>query len=131
MTEQQRELIEKAEQSLRGARLLQGDGQHGFAAARAYYTMFYLAEAMLLGEGLAFSKHSAVHAAFGERFAKTGVVPAEFHRYLIRGMETRHLGDYSTIPVTMEDAAEQIARAEEFLRIVSQRLEHSEQNDQT
>ena len=131
MTEQQRALIDKAEQSLQVARLLQEHGHHGFAASRAYYTMFYLAEAMLLGEGLAFSRHSAVHAAFGERYAKTGRVPTELHRYLIEGMEVRHLGDYSTTPVEAEDAAEQIARAEEFLRVVSQRLEHSEQNDQT
>jgi uncharacterized protein (UPF0332 family) len=46
-------------------------------------------------------------------------------------MEVRHLGDYSTTPVEAEDAAEQITRAEEFLKIVSQRLEHSEQHDQT
>jgi uncharacterized protein (UPF0332 family) len=52
--------------------------------------MFYITEALLLGQGLAFSRHSAVHAAFGEPFVKTGVVPPEFHRYLIRGMEVRH-----------------------------------------
>ena len=53
-------------------------------------TMLYITEAFLLGQGLAFSRHSAVHAAFGEHFVKTGVVPSEFHRYLIRGMEVRH-----------------------------------------
>lgn len=130
MTEQQRALIGKAGQSLMAAGSLQEQGQHSFAASRAYYTMFYLAEAMLLGEGLALSKHSAVHAAFGERFAKTGVIPAKLHRYLIRAMETRHLGDYSTTPVTSEEAAEQIARAEEFLRIVSQHLGYLQQHDQ-
>ena len=36
-----------------------------FAASRAYYAMFYAAEALLQSRGLAFSKHSAVHAAFG------------------------------------------------------------------
>lgn len=131
MTEQQGELLQKAEQSLNAARLLQDHGQHSFAASRAYYTMFYLAEAMLLGEGLAFSKHSAVHAAFGERYARTGRVPTELHRYLIEGMEIRHLGDYSTTPVAAEDAAEQIVRAEAFLKVVTQRLGHSEHNDQT
>jgi len=56
--------------------------------------MFYVAEAFLLGKGLAFSKHSVVPTAFGEHFAKTGIVPQEFHRYLLRGMEVRHAGDY-------------------------------------
>jgi uncharacterized protein (UPF0332 family) len=42
--------------------------------------MFYIAEAFLFGKGLAFSKHSGVHAAFETDFAKTGVVLPEFQR---------------------------------------------------
>jgi len=117
LTAEQRALLHKAGESLQAARLLQANGQHGFAASRAYYAMFYLAEALLLGEGLTFSKHGAVHAAFGQRFAKTGVVPTEFHRYLIRALEVRHLGDYALSPVSESDAQEQIARAEEFLKL--------------
>ncbi len=117
MTPEQLALLQKAKDSLHAARLLHANGQHGFAASRAYYAMFYLAEALLLREGLAFSKHAAVHAAFGERFAKTGVVPPEFHRYLIRALEVRHLGDYSTSPVSVADAEEQIARGEKFLKL--------------
>jgi uncharacterized protein (UPF0332 family) len=128
VTEQQRALVDKASDSLQAARLLHEHGQHSFAASRAYYAMFYLAEAVLLGEGKAFSKHAAVHAAFGERYAKTGLLPSELHRYLIEGMETRHLGDYSTTPMAAKEAAEQIARAKEFLRVVSQHLGASQQD---
>jgi uncharacterized protein (UPF0332 family) len=129
MTEQQRALVSKASDSLQAARLLHEHGQHSFAASRACYAMFYRAEAMLLGEGMAFSKHGAVHAAFGERYAKTGLVPTQLHRYLIEGMETRHLGDYATTPIAAEEAAEQIARAEEFLEVVSQHLGASQHYD--
>lgn len=116
MTREQAALLKKAYDSLRGAKLLAGDGLHDFAASRAYYTMFYVAEALLLGEGLSFSKHTAVIAAFGRRFARTGVVPAEFHRYLIDGQDMRTVGDYSTGPgLTTAQAAEQIARAERIL----------------
>lgn len=116
MTREQAALLKKAYDSLRGAKLLAGDELHDFAASRAYYTMFYVAEALLLGEGLSFSKHTAVIAAFGGRFARTGVVPAEFHRYLIDGQDMRTVGDYSTGPgLTAAQAAEQIARAERFL----------------
>ena len=116
MTREQAALLKKAYDSLRGAKLLAEDGLHDLAASRAYYTMFYVAEALLLGEGLSFSKHTAVIAAFGRRFARTGVVPAEFHRYLIDGQDMRTVGDYSTGPgLTTAQAAEQIARAERFL----------------
>ena len=122
MTPEQQALIEKARQSLEAARLLHANGQPSFAAARAYYAMFYAAEALLLGESQAFSKHSAVIAAFGERFAKTGRVPVELHRYLIRALEVRQVADYSTTAVSEQEATEQIARAEEFLRLADSLL---------
>jgi uncharacterized protein (UPF0332 family) len=118
MSPEQVALMKKAQDSLRGAKLLAEDGLYDFAASRAYYTMFYVAEALLLGEGLSFSKHTAVIAAFGRRFARPGVVPAEFHRYLIDGQDMRTIGDYGTGPgLTEAQAAEQIARAERFLEL--------------
>jgi uncharacterized protein (UPF0332 family) len=116
MTREQAALLKKVHDSLRGAKLLAEDGLHDFAASRAYYTIFYVAETLLLGEGLSFSKHTAVIAAFGRRFARTGTVPAEFHRYLSDGQDMRTIGDYSTGPgLTAAQAVEQIARAERFV----------------
>lgn len=78
--------------------------------------MFYVAEALLLGQGLSFSKHSAVLAAFGERLAKPGLVPVEFHKYLLDGKDSRHVGDYDLGPgLSAGEAGEQIHRAQEFL----------------
>ncbi len=65
---------------------------------------------------MAFSRHSGVHSAFGKHLVKTGEIPDQFHRYLIRGMEVRHSGDYGTeAQVSEEECAEQITRAREFL----------------
>ena len=90
MLSERADLFRQARDSLAAAKILDAQGYHGFAASRAYYAMFYIAEAFLLGQGLAFSRHSAVHAAFGEHFVKTGIVPPKFHRHLIQGMEARH-----------------------------------------
>lgn len=123
MTCEQEQLIRQAQESLAAARLLSSGGYHGFAAARAYYAMFYVAEAFLLGIGLTFSSHAAVIAAFGKEFAKTGKVPTEFHRYLIRGQEVRHAGDYeSSMSVTPEEADEQIQRAGQFIELAERLL---------
>jgi uncharacterized protein (UPF0332 family) len=94
MTEKQQELLEEARDSIGAARLLLSSGYPGYAASRAYYAMFYIAEAFLEGEGIAFSKHSAVIAAFGRHFARTSKVPVEFHRFLRDGQDLRHTGDY-------------------------------------
>ena len=119
MTPEQAALIKKARDSLRAARVLADQEQlYDFAVSRSYYTMFYVAEAFLLGEGLAFSKHSAVIAAFGQRLTKTGRVPEEFHRFLIEGEDSRNISDYDIrSQTTPDEAAEQIARAEKFLEL--------------
>src|SRR2546425_9345635 len=98
MTPEQEALLSKARDSVRAARLLADAGLYDFAVSRAYYAMFYVAEAFLLGQGLSFSRHSAVIAAFGERFAKPGSVPVQFHRYLIEGQDKRNIGDYQIGP---------------------------------
>jgi len=118
MTSEQTALLQKAKTSLEAARLLSNQDYFDFAVSRAYYAMFYVAEALLLGEGLAFSKHTAVIAAFGKEFAKTGRVPPEFHRYLIEGEDSRKVGDYDIHPgMTGDEAREQIDRAHEFLKM--------------
>jgi uncharacterized protein (UPF0332 family) len=122
VTGEQQALLEKARRGLAAARLLHENEQYEFAVERAYYVMFYAAEALLLEDGLRLSKHSAVIAAIGERFAKTRRVPSHFHRYLIRGQEVRHAGDYDTEPVSEGQSAEQLRRAEEFLEMAEQVL---------
>ena len=64
-------LIEKARRYLRSAELLIGDGDYDSAVSRAYYAMFYAAEAALLKKGMTFSSHKAVISAFGQHFVKT------------------------------------------------------------
>jgi uncharacterized protein (UPF0332 family) len=105
LTEDQRELLEKARSSLAAATWLLEGAYPDFAASRAYYVMFYVAQTLLEGEGLAFSKHSAVIAAFGQYFARIGKVPAEFHRFLLTAQDLRHSGDYGPPHVVTLDQA--------------------------
>lgn len=123
MNADQLELLRKAQESLQAAKVLLANNYPDFAASRAYYTMFYVAEAFLEGEGLAFSKHSAVIAGFGQHFVRTGKVPAQFHRFLIEAQQVRQSGDYSILhEVSEEQAATQIARAARFLELAEQLL---------
>jgi uncharacterized protein (UPF0332 family) len=117
MTSAQLNLLAKARQSLSAAKLMLDGEYPGYAASRAYYTMFYIAEAFLEDKGLSFSK-SGVISAFGRKLARTGRVPVKFHQYLIRAQELRNAGDYGELDaVTSDRAAESIAQAEEFLEL--------------
>ena len=73
-------------------------GFYNFAVFRAYYAMFYVAEALLDHEGLAFSSHAAVISAFGQTFAKTSKLLNELHRQLIDAQAQRTRVDYDPNP---------------------------------
>jgi len=94
MTPEQDARLSKAASSLKTAELLVDQGMYDFAVSRACFSMLYVTEALLLGKGLALSKHSGVIAAFGQHFAKTGLVPAESHRRLIEPQNSRNVADY-------------------------------------
>ncbi|MBN1937087.1 MAG: HEPN domain-containing protein, partial [Anaerolineae bacterium] len=66
MRQEIQELLHKAHQSLQVAELLNKEGHLDFAVSRAYYAMFYAAQALLLRHGLSFSGHAAVIGAFGK-----------------------------------------------------------------
>jgi uncharacterized protein (UPF0332 family) len=93
------------------------------AVSRAYYAMFYVATALLLGKGLRFKSHSAVIAAFGQHFAMTGLVPKEYHRYLIHAFDERNVADYETEQdLTAEDYAEKRDHAIKLLEYAERML---------
>ncbi len=85
--------------------------------------MFYAAQALLLQLGLSFSKHSAVIAAFGKEFIKTGRLAPELHRHMIEAEDLRQDGDYD--PMTHIDPAavqEQLNHAQVFIDAAQQYL---------
>lgn len=79
--------------------------------------MFYTAEALLWSKDLSFSSHSAVTAAFGREFSKTGGLAPQYHRFLIAAQDDRSIGDYAyEVGVTLSQAQNSIERAAEFLQ---------------
>jgi uncharacterized protein (UPF0332 family) len=117
-------LVNKAKDSPGAAKTLVRDGYYDFAASRAYYAMFYIAEAMLMQLGQSYNKHSAVITNFGQKYAKTGKMDPKFHRWLIDAQDFRNIGDYGVeAHVSQDDASsvcewakEFIDHAEDFLR---------------
>lgn len=112
-----RALIAKGRRSLKAAQRLFQETDYDFSASRAYYAMFYLAEALLLQRGLSFSKHAGVLAALYEQYVKPGRLPQTLHRALHRAFEARQQGDYGfEEPFPRNEAKELLAGAEDFLK---------------
>ena len=102
-------------------------GARGFAASRAYYAMFYLAEAMLMVRGLSYSKHSAVIAGFGREFAKANQAWQGPHQHLIDAFDKRQKGDYGDAGAVSEtEARECIDWAREFLAMAEEWLNRND-----
>jgi uncharacterized protein (UPF0332 family) len=65
---------------------------------------------------LAYSKHSAVIAAFGREFVGAGLMSPEFHANLRAASEARNISDYQLASyVTEEETNQHIFRAERLL----------------
>lgn len=114
-----REYIEhfmrKADESIETARSIEVPD---FAVSRAYYGMFYAAQAVLLTKGLHYKRHSAVIANFNREFVKPGVFPKEISRMLDKAFDLRKQGDYSIIPVELEQALAVLKEAAGFVDAV-------------
>lgn len=117
MKEDTVKLLEKAGRAIHAAEVLLGKDDAEFAAGRAYYAMFYVAEAMLNERSLSFQKHGGVHGAFGEHFARTGLIDVKFHRWLLDAFDRRIQADYGVdAVVTPDEARAMVEQAREFLR---------------
>jgi uncharacterized protein (UPF0332 family) len=109
-------LLDKAARAIQAAERLAAEGLPEFAVGRAYYAMFYVAEAVLKAKGLRYSKHSGVHAAFGERVVKTGEMEPRYHRWLLDAFDRRVTGDYGVdVSIEPDEVARMIDQAREFL----------------
>jgi len=113
--------IERAREMLEVAAHNLADGFYGSAVNRAYYAIFYAANALLATQGIARSKHSGVIAAFREHFVKTGLIEVEYSDVYGRVMDDRETGDYDVeMPIEAERAQTDFEDAQRFVG----RIEH-------
>ena len=92
-------------------------------ANRAYYAVFYAANAVLAARGLQRSKHPGVLSNFRELFIKTGEIEAPYLRDYEETMKRRHVSDYDLnsginadfVRVGLEAAQRFLSRIERYL----------------
>lgn len=123
MKEEARKFLDKASRTLQAAELLLREGDAESAAGRCYYAMLHAAQALLRERDLRYRKHSAVHSAFGEHFAKPAHLDPKFHRWLLDAFDERLRGDYD-IDISFDIAAvrKRIEQAREFIQVVGETL---------
>ena len=120
-------LVERAKKYLKSAEVLIKEGDYESSVSRAYYAMFYCAEAMLLTKSLSFSSHKGVISAFGEHFIKTDIFSKEVGKELNRAFEKRQLGDYEyTFVISKGEAEEILEKSKDFVDKIVRYLKQRE-----
>jgi uncharacterized protein (UPF0332 family)/predicted nucleotidyltransferase len=93
-------------------------------ANRAYFAIFYAANAALATEGRQLSRHPAVFARFRDLFVKSGAIEPMYLYDYDETMKRRHLGDYDlnaglsadSVRVSLEAAQRFVSRIERHLQ---------------
>ena len=98
------------------------DGKYFYGTAnRAYYAMFHAVSALLLSDGKEFSSHQGVISCFGKDYAKSKIVPVEFHRDLIDAYDLRQDVDYDVgASVSEKQAKEVVAKAKIIVQFIEE-----------
>ena len=124
MKESTQQLLFNAEETLHAADVLLKEELLRDAVNRAYYSVFYVAEALLNEKELRFKKHGTVHGSFSQHFVKTGIFDSKFHKLLTKSFGQRMLGDYDELTrFSPDEVIAIIEQAGEFLRVAKQYLE--------
>jgi uncharacterized protein (UPF0332 family) len=123
MKESTQQLMLNAEETLHAAEVLFKEEYLRDAVNRAYYAIFYIAEALLNEKDLRYSKHGTVHGAFAQHYVKTKIFDEKYHKLLTSSFRRRMLGDYDE--VTRFDSGEVgqiLEQAGDFLDIAKNYL---------
>jgi len=108
--------LDRAQKDLEAAESNLEQGFYAVSVTRAYYAMFYAASALLASKGITRSKHSAVLAAFGDQFAKSGLIEADYAKALGHAFDARQDSDYDiTFAADEALAREVLSEAQSFV----------------
>jgi len=114
--ENAREMLEVAQNNL-------ANSFYSSSVNRAYYAIFYAANAVLATKGLARNKHSAVMSVFRQYFVKTGIFDAELSKIYGDVIEDRNEGDYELdVSITLEEIKADLEGAKRFVEEVEKWL---------
>jgi uncharacterized protein (UPF0332 family) len=117
--------LKRAHRALKTGHLALDDQDYIAAVNRAYYAIFYAANALLATKGLERSKHSGVIAAFRQYFVKTGLIEVEYSDLYGTIMGDRHDGDYSLDVLSYETAARDLDWSERFVNRIERLLKET------
>jgi uncharacterized protein (UPF0332 family) len=119
-------LERKSQKYLRSAAVLLELEDFDSCASRAYFAMFFAAQALLLLETQSLSSKQGIRSAFAERFVASGRLPARAAEVFEQAAELQEFGDYAyDFAVKRADAENILAEAEAFVNTIELLIERA------
>lgn len=127
MADSVEQLLNKAQTYLRSAAVLLELEDYDSCASRAYFAMFYAAQALLLKERGELPKQQGIRSAFVETFVESGPLPERAGEALNAGYHLQEKADYSHgFAVEQADAEHILQEAEAFVNSLGRLALHWE-----
>jgi len=118
--------LERAAESLQAAELLFQNGMLSSSMNRVYYAMFYAVQALLVMNGVSFSKHGKVKGYFNREFIKSGLLSIEMGKLYNKAFEYRQKFDYiDLVSPDSELVCDYIGKAKAFVEEVEKYIRDS------
>lgn len=115
--------LDTANADLKAARLLFDATEYRSSVNRSYYAIFHALRAVLALDGFDSSKHSGIISYFNLNYVKTDVFSREVSKMISSAYRLREKADYQDFYiVTIEEADEQIRKADIVLNVISEYL---------
>jgi uncharacterized protein (UPF0332 family) len=116
--------LQKAETSLKSAKMPLDAGDTDSACSRSYYAMYDAARACLAWASIEpvrgeFKTHHGLITAFSLHLVKPGIFPADIGKALQNVQTLRLAADYEAAPVPAEKAEQALAAAANFVATAS------------
>lgn len=117
--DQPRLLLDKSQKFLRSAAVLLELEDYDSVASRAYFAMFYAAQALLLDRRVQVNGQQGIRTAFAEAFVESGELPEHAADVLNQGQRLQEVADYAHhFSVSPRDAEEILQEAEAFVNTI-------------
>ncbi len=111
--------LERADETISEAVLLNENGKYPAAVNRAYYAMYYALSALAVQEGFQTGKHAQLIGWFNKNWIRTKKIDQRFSKIIFQAFDKRMLGDYSDMPVfSEEEVGKLISDAIEFTKMI-------------
>jgi uncharacterized protein (UPF0332 family)/predicted nucleotidyltransferase len=114
--------LERAERSLRAARLLHADELHEDVVSRSYYAVMHAATAALLVHDTVPESHSAVRRLFGQVLARPGLIEKQWEDVLKTEQDERFRADYQLDVWEAEASSKLVEQAGAFVERIREYL---------